>query len=152
MPLRERYRIEREKRLRPDGNDQYVEMTGEFARYLDDPYIDGRIERGPVTDQVDVVLIGGGFGGLQTAARLREAGIDDLMLIEKGSDFGGTWYWNRYPGAPVRCGSLLLSAAARRVELRTQGEVRLRPRDPRPRPRRSGVTTACTGRRCSRRK
>ena len=97
--LRARYRIERDKRLRPDGNDQYVEMTGEFARYLKDPYIDKKIERDPVTEAVDVVLIGGGFGGLQTAARLREGGIDDLLLIEKGGNFGGTWYWNRYPGA-----------------------------------------------------
>ena len=33
------------------------------------------------------------------AARLREAGINDIRLIEDGADFGGTWYWNRYPGA-----------------------------------------------------
>ncbi len=97
--LRERYRIERDKRLRADGNEQYVEMTGDFARYLEDPYIDRKIERDPVTDTVDVVLIGGGFGGLQTAARLHEAGIHNLLLVEKGGDFGGTWYWNRYPGA-----------------------------------------------------
>ena len=97
--LRERYRMERDKRLRPDGNEQYVELADEFAHYLEDPYIDERIERDPVTDEVDVVLIGGGFGGLTTAARFREAGINDLRLIEKGGDFGGTWYWNRYPGA-----------------------------------------------------
>ena len=39
------------------GNDQYVEVTGEFARFLDDPYIDGRIERDPVTDETDVVAM-----------------------------------------------------------------------------------------------
>ncbi len=97
--LRERYRIEREKRLRPDGNEQYVEMTGEYAKYLEDPYITEKIERKPVTDEVDVVLIGGGFGGLQAGARLRDAGVKDIRIIEKGGDFGGTWYWNRYPGA-----------------------------------------------------
>jgi cyclohexanone monooxygenase len=97
--LRERYRIEREKRLRADGNDQYIEMTGAFARYLEDPYVDQPIERDPITREVEVVVVGGGFGGLQAAARLRDAGIDDLVLIEKGGDFGGTWYWNRYPGA-----------------------------------------------------
>ena len=97
--LRERYRVEREKRLRPDGNDQYIEATGEFARYLDDPYIDEAIDREPKADQVDVVIVGGGFGGQQAAARLIQAGVEDLRLIEKAGDFGGTWYWNRYPGA-----------------------------------------------------
>ena len=97
--LRERYRQEREKRLRDDGNEQYIEMTGEFAHYLEDPYIQKKIERDPVTSEVDVVIIGGGFGGLQAGARLREAGVKDIRIIEKGGDFGGTWYWNRYPGA-----------------------------------------------------
>ena len=43
--LRERYRIERDKRLREDANEQYVEMTGDFARYLEDPYVDEIAER-----------------------------------------------------------------------------------------------------------
>ena len=51
------------------------------------------------TDLVDVVVIGGGFGGLLAGARLRQAGVEDIRLIEKGGEFGGTWYWNRYPGA-----------------------------------------------------
>ena len=97
--LRERYRVERDKRLREDANEQYVEMTGAFAHYLEDPYVDEKTERKPVTDEVDVVLIGGGFGGLQAGARLRDAGIKDIKIIEKGGAFGGTWYWNRYPGA-----------------------------------------------------
>jgi cyclohexanone monooxygenase len=96
--LAEKYRAERDKRLRSDGNEQYVEIAGQFAHYLDDPYV-ARVERAPVTDEVEVVVIGGGFGGQLAAARLREAGIDDLKIIEKGGDFGGTWYWNRYPGA-----------------------------------------------------
>ncbi|MFT7219030.1 MAG: cation diffusion facilitator CzcD-associated flavoprotein CzcO [Candidatus Azotimanducaceae bacterium] len=97
--LREKYRQERDKRLRSDGNQQYQEMTGDFTHYVDDPYIDEVIERAPLTDETDVVIIGGGFGGLITGARLREAGIESLRIIEKGGDFGGTWYWNRYPGA-----------------------------------------------------
>ena len=97
--LREKYRIERDKRLRDDGNQQYVEITGDFSRYIDDPYVDEVIEREPLTDEVEVVIIGGGFGGLLTGARLREAGVKDIRVIEKGGDFGGTWYWNRYPGA-----------------------------------------------------
>jgi heterodisulfide reductase subunit A-like polyferredoxin len=97
--MRERYRIEREKRLRPDGNDQYLEVIGEFARYVDDPYVEQGFTREAVEFDVDVLLIGGGFGGLQAGARLREAGVKDICIIEKGGDFGGTWYWNRYPGA-----------------------------------------------------
>lgn len=96
--LRARYRAERDKRLRPDGNEQYVEMTGRFAHYLDDPYT-APVERAALTDEVEVAIIGGGFGGLLVGARLREAGLDDFRVIEKGGDFGGTWYWNRYPGA-----------------------------------------------------
>src|SRR3954471_24163690 len=96
--LRDKYREERDKRLRPDGNEQYTEVTGQFAHFIEDPYIEP-IERDPVTDEVDVVVIGGGFGGLLAGARLREAGVTDLRVIEKGGDFGGTWYWNRYPGA-----------------------------------------------------
>ena len=97
--LREKYRIERDKRLRSDGNDQYTEVAGDFSSYVDDPYVEHSPEREPLSDQVDVAIIGGGFGGLITGARLRRAGIDSIRVIEKGSDFGGTWYWNRYPGA-----------------------------------------------------
>ncbi len=96
--LREKYRAERDKRLRTDASEQYVEIAGQFAHYLEDPYVE-KIERAPVTDDVEVVVVGGGFGGQLAAARLREAGIDDIRIIEKGGDFGGTWYWNRYPGA-----------------------------------------------------
>ena len=97
--LRERYRIERDKRLRGDGNDQYVEVKGDFAYYVDDPYIDAPLTRASLSDEVEVVVVGGGFGGLLAGARLAEAGITDVRIIEKGGDFGGTWYWNRYPGA-----------------------------------------------------
>ncbi len=97
--LREKYRAERDKRLRDDGNQQYVEAKGEFARFVADPYVPPGFSREPLTDEVDVAVIGGGFGGLLAGARLREAGISDIRMIEKGGDFGGTWYWNRYPGA-----------------------------------------------------
>ena len=98
--LRDKYRQEREKRLRPDGNDQYLEVTGRLAHFVDDPYT-AVAARPRLTDQVDVVVIGAGFGGLIAGARLTQAGIESLRIIDKGGDFGGTWYWNRYPGA--RC-------------------------------------------------
>ena len=97
--LRAKYREERDKRLRAEANDQYVNVAGRFSHYLDDPYVDPGFTRAPLSDEVEVVVIGGGFGGLLAAARLREAGVEDVRVIEKGGDFGGTWYWNRYPGA-----------------------------------------------------
>ena len=97
--LRAKYREERDKRLRADGNDQYFEVTGDFSHYVDDPYIDAPLAREPIFDDVDVIVVGGGFGGLLTGARLTEAGMGRIRIIEKGGDFGGTWYWNRYPGA-----------------------------------------------------
>ena len=97
--LKKKYIAERDKRLRADGNEQYRNIEGEFAHYLDDPYVEPGFTRASLTDEVEVVVIGGGFGGLLAGARLREAGVQDLRIIEKGGDFGGTWYWNRYPGA-----------------------------------------------------
>ena len=97
--LKAKYLEERDKRLRDDGNEQYVEVTAEFSHYVDDPYVEPGFSRAPLHDEVEVAIIGGGFGGLLMAARLREAGFDDIRMIEKAGDFGGTWYWNRYPGA-----------------------------------------------------
>src|SRR5579864_3851179 len=97
--LRAKYREERDRRIRTDGNEQYVEVKGDFSRYVDDPYVDPGFTRAPINDSVDVVIVGGGFGGLLAGARLREAGVDKIRIIEKAGDFGGTWYWNRYPGA-----------------------------------------------------
>lgn len=97
--LRARYRAERDRRVRPDGNDQYIEPKDALAHYIDDPHADPGFTRPPLTDDVEVVVVGGGFGGLLAAARLREAGIDDVRIVDKAADFGGTWYWNRFPGA-----------------------------------------------------
>ena len=96
--LRRKYREERDRRLREDGNEQYVEVVGEFAHFLDDPYAEPGFEREPLTDEVEVLIVGGGFGGLLAGARLRQAGVQGIRIVDAGSDFGGTWYWNRYPG------------------------------------------------------
>ena len=95
--LRAKYEFERDKRLRAEGNDQYIDIS-DFDQYLEDPYVQP-LNREPLFDEVEVAVIGGGFGGLLAGARLREAGVTDIRMIEKGGDFGGTWYWNRYPGA-----------------------------------------------------
>ena len=113
--LREKYRAERDKRLRADGNAQYQEVAGDFAHYLDDPYVEPGFTREPLTDEVEVVVIGGGFGGQLAAARLKEAGIGDVRIIEKGGDFGGTWYWE-LPSSRRR-----LSRSARYFSRRASG-------------------------------
>ncbi|MGO9928468.1 MAG: flavin-containing monooxygenase [Mycobacterium sp.] len=96
--LRKKYAEERERRLRPDGIAQYVQTTGAFARFAEDPWLDGDFTREPLTDEIDVAIVGAGFGGLLTGARLRELGVESVRLIDRAADVGGTWYWNRYPG------------------------------------------------------
>ncbi|WP_405375157.1 MULTISPECIES: flavin-containing monooxygenase [unclassified Microbacterium] len=97
---REEYARERDRRIRPDGARQYRSAAGAFGYYAKDPYTPWA-EREPVADTVDVLVIGAGFGGLLTAARLRDAGVSSLRLMDEAGGVGGTWYWNRYPG--VRC-------------------------------------------------
>ena len=85
--LREKYREERDKRLRLDGNDQYLRLDGQLAHYLEDPYTPF-VPREPLRDHVTFAFIGGGFAGLVTGARLVEAGVRDVRIVEKGGDFG----------------------------------------------------------------
>jgi cation diffusion facilitator CzcD-associated flavoprotein CzcO len=98
-----KYKAERDKRLRADGNAQYLPLKGRFAH---DPYTPVA-QREAKTDHVTFAFIGGGFAGLATCARMVEAGVQDVRIIEKGGDFGGTWYWNRYPGAQCDTASMV---------------------------------------------
>jgi len=100
--IKQRFAEERDVRLkyRPEGLSQYTsELEGDLAKYEVDPYAEEQTERGPITDHVECLFIGGGFSALLTAARLRERGVESIRIVERGSDVGGTWYWNRYPGA-----------------------------------------------------
>ena len=98
--LREKYRHERDKRQRSEGEGQYFETKGDFAHFAeDDPYADPDFTRDPIEDTIDVAVIGAGFSGMMAGARLKERGVKNVRIIEAGADFGGTWYWNRYPGA-----------------------------------------------------
>lgn len=100
VALRQRYRLERERRVRPDGLAQYRDTDAEFGYYAADPYT-SPTERAARRDTVDVAVIGGGFGGILAGARLRQQGVGSIRIVERGGDVGGTWYWNRYPG--VHC-------------------------------------------------
>ncbi len=97
--LEQKYADERAKRLRSDGVDQFQEMEGQLADFAKDPYADPDLTRDAVIEDVDVAVIGGGFGGLLAGGRLRERGIESFRIFDRAADFGGTWYWNRYPGA-----------------------------------------------------
>ncbi|MCV7343393.1 flavin-containing monooxygenase [Mycolicibacterium rhodesiae] len=99
--LREKYRVEREKRLRPEGSAQYLELDGDFAEFYEvDPYTQV-VQRDPITENIDVVVLGGGFAGLLAGAYLKKAGVEGIRVIEMAGDFGGVWYWNRFPG--IQC-------------------------------------------------
>jgi cyclohexanone monooxygenase len=97
--LNARFQEEREKRIRSDHSDQYRRAADGFDHLLADPFVEGKVEREPLNDEIDVLIIGAGFGGMLCAARLREQGVANLRIVEEAGDFGGTWYWNRYPGA-----------------------------------------------------
>ena len=98
--VRRKYQEERDRRIRRDGNEQYRAVDEqELKHYVFDPYVEPGFTRDPRSDEVEVAVIGGGFGGMYAAARLIEAEITDFVMLEKAGDFGGTWYWNRYPGA-----------------------------------------------------
>ena len=100
--IKDKFREERNLRLgyRPPGTDQYTsDLSGALAKYAIDPYAKDVPSREPLNDEVEVLFIGGGFSALLTSARLRERGLESIRIVERGSDVGGTWYWNRYPGA-----------------------------------------------------
>ena len=96
--LRDKYREERDRRLRPDGQEQYAAAFQETeAVDFSDPHMT-RSSRRAISDDVDVVVLGGGWAGVLAGYHLRKAGVTDFRIIEQAGDFGGVWYWNRYPG------------------------------------------------------
>jgi cation diffusion facilitator CzcD-associated flavoprotein CzcO len=100
--IKAKFAEERDLRLsyRPEGTQQYIsDFSGELAKYAVNPYEAEAPAREPIDDYVEVLFIGGGFSALLTAARLRERGFKSIRIVERGGDVGGTWYWNRYPGA-----------------------------------------------------
>jgi cyclohexanone monooxygenase len=99
--LREKYDQERNKRLRKEGSAQYAHTTGDLADFWEaDPHAPP-VQRAPISQDMDVAVIGGGFAGLIVGAQLKQAGVEEVHIIDMAGDFGGVWYWNRYPG--IQC-------------------------------------------------
>jgi cyclohexanone monooxygenase len=99
--LREKYLYERDKRLRAEGSKQYLELKDDFAEFSE---VDPRTPvtpREPISEDIEVAVLGGGIAGLLAGAYLKKAGVSDVHVIEMGGDFGGVWYWNRFPG--IQC-------------------------------------------------
>ena len=98
--LHAKYIEERDKRLK-NGDRGYVDPFGEFPDFDRDPWVTEKLKRDPISAEIDVAILGGGQSGLVSAVELGRVGVHDVRIIEEGGDFGGVWYWNRYPG--VRC-------------------------------------------------
>jgi cation diffusion facilitator CzcD-associated flavoprotein CzcO len=93
-----KYLAERDKRLvegRADIRD--LDHDDAFGPYRDDPFTPF-VERAPVSDEVDVVILGGGIAGVLVGAELRKRGVERIRIVDQAGGIGGTWYWNRYPG------------------------------------------------------
>ena len=90
VALGRRYRQERDRRLRPERSAQYARITEKLGQRDRDPYTPW-VERSPVDENIEVLIVGGGWGGLLAGAYLRKAGIQDIRFVEVAGDFGGTW-------------------------------------------------------------
>ena len=99
--LREKYRVEKERRLRKDGQEQYVRLSDEgLPDYTVDPY-QTLADRAPLNEEFDVMVLGAGWGGIKASYYLTQQGVTDIRNVDTAGDFGGVWYWNQYPG--VQC-------------------------------------------------
>jgi cation diffusion facilitator CzcD-associated flavoprotein CzcO len=92
-----KYQRERDKRM-VEGRAEIRDLAGDspFAKYRADPFTP-LTPREPIFDQSTVAILGAGMCGVLAGAKLREAGVSGIRLIDQAGGIGGTWYWNRYP-------------------------------------------------------
>ena len=127
--MRAKYAQEREKRLRKDGGAQYLELDGDLADlYEVDPYTPVA-DRAPIDEDIEVAVLGGGFAGLLSGAYLKKAGVQDVRVIDMAGDFGGVWYWNRFPGIQCDNDAYCYIPMLEETQLFAEQEVRRRRRD-----------------------
>ena len=93
-----RYLAERDRRLVP-GRSAVRDLSrgAEAAQYRADPFT-AYVQRTPIVDDPEVVIVGGGIAGLLAGAQLRKSGVQRIRIVDAAGGVGGTWYWNRYPG------------------------------------------------------
>lgn len=104
--IKTKYEAERVKRLREDGVDQFRQARGSLSRFEEDVSA-APIPRDPIIAETKVLIVGAGMGGIVTAVKLKQKGIEELVILDKADGFGGTWYWNQYPGMkPVQLRAL----------------------------------------------
>ncbi|KAH7010471.1 hypothetical protein EDB80DRAFT_750804 [Ilyonectria destructans] len=106
--VQEKYQQERVRRLRDDGMAQFTDLfeLDKFKKFLADPWTQDTPTNGtapptpPADQHCEILIVGAGHSGLLFAARLIDAGFspDDILMVDNAGGFGGTWYWNRYPG------------------------------------------------------
>lgn len=106
LQAQQRYNEERAKRLRDDANEQFIDisLSEKFKQFQEDPWVDTTTVKDAKTmfpnGHCELLILGGGWGGLLYAVRMIEAGVrpENLRIIDTAGGFGGTWYYNRYPG------------------------------------------------------
>lgn len=100
--LTNKYLQEKDRRQRVDGlaQNEELEESESFSSLADDPFVDHdamNAQQQPLEDgqQVQVIILGAGFGGILFAARIIEAGVkpENIRLVDIAGGFGGTWYW-----------------------------------------------------------
>ncbi|KAJ9631740.1 hypothetical protein H2203_000140 [Taxawa tesnikishii (nom. ined.)] len=106
LQVEKRYGEERAKRLREDGLEQFVDIShsDKFRHFQEDPWLNPSAIKDArkmfPDNRCRVLILGAGLGGLMYAVRMVEAGVrpEDITIVDSAGGFGGTWYWNRYPG------------------------------------------------------